>query len=424
MARGIAACALAFAVCLPSPASAWGVEGHQVVAALAEDMLTPNAKTAVVALLAPAGGSTTLASVSTWADDIRTLRPQTRTWHYITLENDQPHPDPARADTPNAVTALERQLAILARPIPDRYAREEALKWVVHLVGDLHQPLHTGEDHDKGGNLAQVKVNRRSYNLHAVWDYVLLERLHLPVDSLKGMLEREIASESGWLDRNAQGTPSAWAMASHALAPDCYMLRGKRMRKGIKIQLDRDYVHAATLTTLAQLKLAGARLAFALNQALDPGGFGTFLRAAGPRPDGEAYFAHADGLDDADSGEAGGTDTLGRSRGASPDKHAPNAAAGAAPVDSSMAGPATGTRRDAIRTDSAGEGAAAAASPKPDHGRKRLPPIEYKRFSWSGNSQVFHFSICADVRRILRKNLKTADRPPEGKSLHKGCPIP
>ena len=401
--RGTLIYALALAALLPTAASAWGVEGHQVVAALAEDMLTARAKSAVIALLAPAGGPTTLASVSTWADDVRTLRPQTRTWHYITLENDDPHPNPARADTPNAVTALERQLAILAKP-PDaanRYAREEALKWVVHLVGDLHQPLHAGEDHDKGGNLAQVKVNRRSYNLHAVWDYVLLERLHLPVDSLKGMLEREIASESGWLDRNAQGTPAAWALASHALASDCYMLRGKPMRKGIKIQLDRDYVRAATLTTLAQLKLAGARLAFALNQALDPGGFGTFLRAAGPRPDGDAYFAQADGFEDADS--------VARSR-----------------IDSTGPAAPAGTHGSEAPSDSADAvaGPAKSAAAKTGRGSKRLPPIEYKRFSWSENSQVFHFSICADVRRILRKNLKTADRPPEGRSLHKGCPIP
>ncbi len=367
--RGWAACFLAAAL----PAWSWGEFGHQVVGALAEDLLTPKAEAQVKILLGPEGGPATLAAASTWADEIRTLRPATRPWHYITFQIDDAHPDVARADTPNAVTALDKEMAVLADPRADRYAREEALKWVVHLVGDLHQPLHAGEDHDKGGNLAKVKVNRRTYALHAVWDYVLLERLRLPVDSVKAMLEREMAADPAWLARNAQGTPAGWALETHALSPACYLLHGKRIPKGKKAQLDRDYVRAATLASLAQLKRAGARLAFVLNRALDPGSGRPAVRAPpGGAPGASAYFAHADSL------REGGDE-----------------------ADSPPAPPRTGPMA------------------KADRGKTDLA-----RYAWSANSRVYHYSQCADVKRIRKRNLVTSDIPPPDKTLHRGCPLP
>ncbi len=257
---------------------------------LAEDGMTPKARSAVQALLqgdAQGNGNVTvgsLAQISTWADDIRTLRPETRPWHYVNIELEEKGYS-ASADTPNVVTALEREIAVLADANADRYARQEALKWVVHLVGDLHQPLHVGEDHDKGGNLFKVKVNRRTHSLHQVWDFLLIERLHLPEDALRTMLETDLARNPAFLLRNAQGTVRGWVDETHAKASACYLLHGKPMRKGIKISLDKDYVQAATLTVLEQLRLAGIRLAFVLNGALDP---------QGPRqPTWQAYAAAA-----------------------------------------------------------------------------------------------------------------------------------
>ncbi|MDB5105163.1 MAG: nuclease [Fibrobacteres bacterium] len=364
------------------PASAFGVLGHQVIAALADDMLTPKAKAEVENLLGPAGGSTALSSIATWADDIRMLRSETRPWHYVTIQIGEARYDPARADSADVIKAINRQSAILANPAADRYAREEALKWVVHLVGDLHQPLHAGEDHDKGGNLAKVRVNRRTYNLHEVWDYVLLERLHLPMDSLRVLLEREIAADSGFIRRNAQGTVESWADDTHSKSPACYVLHGKPMRKGIKVQLDKAYVDAATLTVLSQLKIGGVRLAYALNRALDPHGAmpAPVLRAPpGWHAGSDAYFAGAD-----------------------PIRDIPEAGTGEDSISSRPAHPAKGAK-----------GAA--------KGRARIPAGKY---AWSVNSDIYHFSECADVARIKRKNLQTADFPPFGKRLHAGCPIP
>ena len=368
---------LAFALLLAtaSRALAFGEVGHQVIAALAQDMLTPKAKTQVRSILAAANGggsNVDLAKVAVWADMIRGLRPETRAWHFVTLQIGDPGYNPAVTDTPNVVTALERQRALLCQPNADRYVREEALKWVIHLVGDLHQPLHVGEDHDKGGNLAMVKLNRRSYKLHAIWDDVLLQRLHLGPDSLHAMLARQIAADTSVLSLNAQGSVRAWVDETHAKSPNCYILHGKRMPKGIKVGLDKEYVHDATLIVLDQLKIASIRLAFVLNSALDPHGLKIMVppvctqltdRSANP----EAFFTHSDSV----------------------------------PVTVAEPSPVA----------------------LPGHPPSYRSTSRKARFVWSANSQVYHFSNCADAIRIKRKNLRTGDMPPPGLSLHAACPV-
>jgi hypothetical protein len=422
---------MAIGLSLAAPAWPFGEFGHQLVGALAEDMLTPKARAQAHALLGPEGGPPSLAAASTWADEIRVLRPATRPWHYITFQIDDPRPDAARADTPNAVTALDRELAVLSSPGADRYAREEALKWVIHLVGDLHQPLHAGERHDKGGNLMQVKVNRRTYALHAVWDYVLLERLHLPFDSAKAMLEAGIAADPEWIPRNAQGTPARWALETHGLSPACYLLHGKAMPAGRKVQLDREYVQAATLASLSQIKRAGVRLAFVLNRALDPGSGLPALRDPGPRDPARAS-AQGSARDSAHDPAHKGAAVPGAAVRAAP-RGPPATAdwfahADSLRVDPAGEGPDAGADADAERNGKArgeakpspgGDAAQDLPARKPKRGRLPLA-----RYAWSANSKVYHFSECADVKRIRKKNLSTSDIPPPDKVLHAGCPLP
>ena len=101
-----------------------------------------------------------------------------------------------------------------------------------------------GEDRDRGGNLAKVKVGRRTRNLHEVWDYVLLERLNLPADSLRPLLARSLAADPAFIARHSGGTVEAWVDETHAKTAACYLLHGKRMRKGIAVSLDRTYLRA------------------------------------------------------------------------------------------------------------------------------------------------------------------------------------
>jgi hypothetical protein len=417
---------MAIGLGLAAPAWPFGEFGHQLVGALAEDMLTPKARAQAHALLGPEGGPATLAAASTWADAIRALRPATRPWHYITFQIDDPSPDVARADTPNAVTALDRELAVLSSPGADRYAREEALKWVIHLVGDLHQPLHAGERHDKGGNLMRVKVNRRTYALHAVWDYVLLERLHLTLDSAKAMLEDGIAADPAWISRNAQGTPARWALETHGLSSACYVLHGKAMPAGRKVQLDREYVRDATLASLEQIKRAGARLAFALNRALDPGSGLPALRNGSP--DSSRAPPRAALRDSARVAAGKGAADPGPAARARP-RRPPAPADWFAHADSLREDPA-GEDSDAD-ADANGKAHAEAKPPPGGHAAQDVPARKPKRgktplarFAWSANSKVYHYSECADVKRILKKNLSTSDIPPPDKALHAGCPLP
>lgn len=389
---------------LVDPAFSFGAFGHRVIADLAQDMLTPKARAQAAALLGPpsgggAGGAAfRLSSISVWADDIKSLRPDTRTWHYVTLQLDEARYDKVKApagrppDSPNVITALNRSLAVLKDASADRYAREEALKWAVHLVGDLHQPLHVGEDHDRGGNLAKVKVGRRTENLHAVWDYVLLERLKLSADSLRLLLARGIAGDASFIPRNAKGTVEDWVDETHAKTRGCYMFRGKPLRKGMAVSLDRTYTRPNTLVVLEQLKIAAVRLALVLNRALDPAAPplppAPLRLPSGWREDTAAYF-----------------------------KDAPEETADAIrPGESGKGGPPSADR---------GHAKVKSKAPKAPGSGASVPETEAAtvgKYAWSANSEVYHFADCADVARIKPKNLARGDIPPPEKTLHSGCP--
>jgi hypothetical protein len=156
------------ALCLPLQALSWGAEGHQVIAKLAESQLTPKAFSEVNRLLAMEPDAT-LASISTWADEHR--NPATAPWHYVNFPRGDCTYVPER-DCPDGkcvVGAINKQVVILRSNAPDD-KKLLALKYVVHFVGDVHQPLHAGYGDDRGGNTYQLQAFMRGSNLHAVWD--------------------------------------------------------------------------------------------------------------------------------------------------------------------------------------------------------------------------------------------------------------
>ena len=135
---------------VPPAVLAWGTQGHQVIALLAEQQLSSQARLEVTRLLALEPGET-LASISTWADEQRS--PQTAARHYVNFPRDSCSYD-ANRDCPDGkcvVEAINRQAQILQSTTADE-KRLTALKYLVHLVGDVHQPLHAGYQDDKGGN--------------------------------------------------------------------------------------------------------------------------------------------------------------------------------------------------------------------------------------------------------------------------------
>jgi hypothetical protein len=182
----------------PSITLAWGCKGHQTVALLAEKHLTPEAKQFVQKLLAESpvdpklnrycGGANRdlMADVSTWADDVRGER-KNGPWHYIDIpRGSQRGPlDPFCGQEGCVTLAITEQLAILKDAKADAAKRADALRFIIHFVGDLHQPLHTVTNADEGGNCMPVKYFRRSArernhsfspNLHSLWDTAIPER--------------------------------------------------------------------------------------------------------------------------------------------------------------------------------------------------------------------------------------------------------
>jgi hypothetical protein len=172
MARCLPACVICCIVIgIGSPVGAWGPIAHRAIARLAEQRLTPQAKTHVAALLA----GQPLANVALWADDVRTTtHPQTYNWHftnipigssgYVATRDCRPSP---RGDC--VVAAIERSTLTL-RSSKVVSSRKDALQFLVHLVADIHQPLHTGHNADRGGTDRTIAEIGNADNLHGAWD--------------------------------------------------------------------------------------------------------------------------------------------------------------------------------------------------------------------------------------------------------------
>jgi hypothetical protein len=155
----------------PLAARAWGVEGHQIIALIAVDRLTPVTRTEVASLL---GGDarSKMEEASTWADYIRLTRPETAPWHYVNIElADGAYRPATQCPADNCVVAqIQKDVRILSNHQLTPAVRAEALRFLIHFVGDLHQPLHCSDNHDRGGNEVAVLIGAEQTNLHAVWD--------------------------------------------------------------------------------------------------------------------------------------------------------------------------------------------------------------------------------------------------------------
>ena len=268
-----------------SPAFAWGDLGHRTIAEVAEVRLHPRARAAVADLLGssdllatpncPVG---TLGDASVWADCVRSLyRPRfgsSAAWHYVDVPLCGRFDLAAPCRDGQCVTAqIVRWRAVLADRTLSRRARVEALMWVTHLVGDIHQPLHVADNGDRGGNSVPVEYeggSARAHNLHALWDRDLAE---IVIDGAGGM--RAFAR---WAvtrrDPVLPGLVAAWAYGSWASArtvvypslpmpPTC----GAGMVDAAE-RIDVIYVRRAGPVVRDQLALAGLRLGSVLNEAL------------------------------------------------------------------------------------------------------------------------------------------------------------
>jgi hypothetical protein len=270
-ARLFLAAAAAFAF-LPTPALAWGKTGHRVVAAIADTELSGLARAHVREILGP---GESLDEAATWPDDMRSdpspfWQKTASPWHYVTVNGITYDHAPPEGD---ALEALDRFRHVLQDPNASLADKQTALRFVIHLVGDLHQPFHAGKCCDKGANDVKVTWFGKPTNLHAVWDSAIVDDEQLSFSELAAKLERHISDRQliQWWDID----PRDWVSESAELRDGLYPTtadmpkpaKGKKPRKGQPPLPDLSYSYAYRFTPLMERRLsqAGVRLAAYLN---------------------------------------------------------------------------------------------------------------------------------------------------------------
>jgi S1/P1 Nuclease len=287
-------------LCLSSrQASAWGDEGHEVIGLIAEHYLQPVVRARVLELLRHDDTGLVegdMAHEATWADKFRDSDRDTskrrylgtRDWHFVDLEIEGMdvtracygrHPLPAGvpASAGPADACIIDKVDQFYVELKNLHAPEEercvALQFLLHFVGDLHQPLHASDDHDQGGNRKlAIGPNIGSNNLHHDWDIEFVARLGAgDTDIARSLIARISAADRA---RWSSGTPRDWAVETYAVSKShAYGLlpvaNAGKAPPGSQYQLSQAYVDDATVVTAEQLSKAGVRLAFMLNRALE-----------------------------------------------------------------------------------------------------------------------------------------------------------
>lgn len=244
-------------LCVGTPASlfAWGPTGHRCTALVAERHLKPATKKKVRALL----DGQSLAKASTWADEIRSDPSwnYSAPWHYINIEDSETYATAPKSPGGDVVQAIQ----LLSKTVQDtkqpKAKRAEALRFLIHFVGDIHQPLHVGRRSDLGGNKVQVQWFGEPTNLHSVWDSAIIRHWDLSYTELTDFLEAPKEAELRQWQRDDVLT---WAKESMAYRKSIYDVGNGKL----------SYAYADRHSAFIQKRLlqGGIRLAALLNRLL------------------------------------------------------------------------------------------------------------------------------------------------------------
>jgi hypothetical protein len=242
---------------IASPAYPWGSKGHEIVAAIAETHLTDAARKRIKELL-PQG--TTLAEASTWPDEVGRKIVDMNPYHFINFPKDANAYDQQRdCKLRNCVIeAIAWYLQVLNSPDAPRNEKRIALRFIAHLVGDIHQPLHAGFAEDRGGNSVDVRFNGRKMNLHSLWDTGLVELEEGTPAEVAARIEETLTHEDR--EQWQGGTPEQWALESLAV------VRSQVYRLPASGEIIPSYIGPARAVIRTRLAQSGARLAGLLNE--------------------------------------------------------------------------------------------------------------------------------------------------------------
>jgi len=255
---------------LASPAAAWGPVGHRVSAEIAERNISGKVRAEIEGIL----GRETLADAATWPDDERSnpdpfWQTEASPWHFVTLPDGKHAAELAHPPEGDAATALDHFAAVLRDRNAIREDRQKALRFIVHIVADLHQPFHAGNGTDRGGNWFNVLWFDEPQNLHWVWDEGLILKRQLSYSEYADRLERQMTPEKviGWWNSD----PAVWIDESTALRSRAYPPRGGELGEGTRespVSLSWQYAWQWTPAMEQRLEQSGVRLAAYLDKVL------------------------------------------------------------------------------------------------------------------------------------------------------------
>lgn len=269
-------------MCFSSNCFAWGAKGHRIIGALAQQHLTASAQSAINDILE----GDDLATASTWADEMRSSQDnvefwskRSAPWHYVNVPQGQDYASSDKNPLGDAFMAIETFSAILldedvpAGPVrdglefyfgdlkaKDKEVKAFALRFLVHVLGDLQQPLHMGYASDQGGNRVQLSWFGDATNLHTLWDTLLIENAGLSyteyAQRLSNRISRTPASDVRGLERS---DPDVWAKESERMLERIYA------EHSASTELGYEYVAKFVPTVESQLVKGGLRTAYFLN---------------------------------------------------------------------------------------------------------------------------------------------------------------
>ena len=242
---------------LPFQAAAWGIVGHRITAEVAARHLTPSAQAQVTALLDEGEG---IADAAAWPDLIRSqqtpFREASGYWHYVTLRKGRYTQAPPQGD---AVTALMRFARTLGDVQATREDQQTALRFIIHIIGDLHQPLHVSKPEDLGGNTLELVFHGEPTNLHRLWDTNMIARQNMSIDDWVQLLG-EHATEANYQRWHTLDV-RVWIAESQALHEAIYPASEELHHD----ELSPDYAPAHLSILRQRLTQAALRIAAFLN---------------------------------------------------------------------------------------------------------------------------------------------------------------
>jgi S1/P1 Nuclease len=271
----------------PVPAGAWGDLGHNVTALIAYRHLLPQSRARLDALLASDTDPLTapdFAARAAWADKYRNAHRETAAWRFVDIEIDQPDlaiacfgfPPLAKDQIASQGTAqdcvvnkVDEFTGELANPATAPAERLLALKFLIHFISDLHQPLHAADHQDRGGNCVGLAMPiDQTTNLHAYWDVAVVDALGPSAAQIADQLDASL--DAAQIKNWSQGTPRSWALETFEVGRrDTYAIPSKpTCQNSGSVSLTDEYQAQARKDAAEQLSKAAVRLAAVLNAAL------------------------------------------------------------------------------------------------------------------------------------------------------------